>query len=286
MIPFSKVVIWGLGLMGGSLAAALKSRGYTGTVIGISGRDALDQATAAGWVDTGFRHEDYPRAFEGADLVVLAAPIQGIMDCLAKLGPHIESGTIVTDMGSTKVAVSEAAAALLPEPDRFVGGHPMAGAEARGIQAADSRLYEQAAWVLTPPEGGPKRPVSALTAMIEEVGARAIVTDPITHDRVAARISHLPQTLAITLMSLAGQWSEQDDLTLRLAAGGFRDMTRIAASPYEVWGDIYRTNRQEILKALDDFLQALLTVRTRLERGELEEVFERANRFSREGSHS
>ena len=276
-MSFQRIAIWGLGLMGGSLAAALKARGHPSQVIGISSPPSLEKARAADLVDEGFEHDRFAEAVAGCDLVVLASPIQTILDNLDRLGAVLEPGTVVTDVGSTKEVIVDRARRALGEGVIFVGSHPMAGSEARGIAAADAYLYENALWVLTPIEESPE--VARLTALAEFVGSKVVVLDPARHDLIAARISHLPQTLAIALMNQAGDWHMEDDLTLRLAAGGFRDLTRIASSPYEMWRDIYATNREAVLDSLDDLIHRLLSIRTAVADGTLRGAFERANRL-------
>ena len=156
-------------------------------------------------------------------------PIHTIIENLSKLASVARPGTVVTDVGSTKSAITRHAHQVLGDGLTFIGGHPMAGSEVSGVAAADAYLYENAVWVLTPTEESPE--VERLASLAQMVGARVVITDPERHDRIAARISHLPQTLAIALMNLSGSWNDDDDLTLRLAAGGFRDLTRIASSP-------------------------------------------------------
>ncbi|MFO7767542.1 MAG: prephenate dehydrogenase [bacterium] len=280
-MPFQRIAIWGLGLMGGSLAAALRSRDFEGVVVGISSQDSVSRAVRADLIDEGYPHAEFTRGVEGADLVVLASPIDSIIQNLNALAPVLPRGTVVTDVGSTKSAICSHARGTLPEGVLFVGSHPMAGSESKGIGAADALLYENAVWVLTPEKGQEEsEAVESLSALAERVGAKVVVTDPVSHDRIASRISHLPQTLAVVLMNSAGDWNEEDDLTLRLAAGGFRDLTRIASSPWGMWADVYSTNRSAILDALDAFMGGLTRIREAVaSEGDemLEEEFQRAN---------
>ncbi len=278
-MPFERIAIWGLGLMGGSLAAALKAREYQGTIVAISSPDTLSKAGAAGLIDAAFAHDDYADGVAGADLVVLSSPIASIIENLERLAAVLEHGVVVTDVGSTKKAIADRAREVLPASVEFIGGHPMTGSERRGLEAADASLYENAVWVLTPDPDS--RAVDRLAALAASVGARAVVTDPGMHDRIAARISHLPQILAVTLMNVAGDWNAEDDLTLQMAAGGFRDSTRIASSPFEVWSDIIATNRTDILEALDTYIHELEALRPALAHGSLQSRFERANRLRR-----
>lgn len=266
-------------MMGGSLAAALKAKGYRGTIVAISSPETLAKARAAGLIDAGYPHERYAEGVDGADLVVLASRIASIMENLERLAPVLRDGVVVTDVGSTKRAIVDRALKVLPASVEFIGGHPMAGSELRGLAAANPSLYEGRVWVLTPSPGS--RAVDRLAALAGIVGARAVVTDPETHDLIAARISHLPQILAVTLMNVAGDWNADEELTLRLAAGGFSDLTRIASSPFEVWSDIIATNRAAILDAFDSFVRELQAVRPALAEGSLQSRFERAHQLRR-----
>jgi len=274
---FEKIAIWGLGLMGGSLAAALKTRGFSGIIAGISSPGTVGMALDSGFVDAGYSHGEYRMGIEGADLVVLASPINTIMENLTLLGTVVDEGTVITDVGSTKSAIMHHACQVLPEGVGFIGGHPMTGSEESGIEAADPCIYENALWVLTP--GREARSLEPLTGLIEMLGSKVVLSDPLTHDLITARISHMPQIVAVTLMNAVGDWNEEDDLTLRLAAGGFRDMTRIAASPFEMWSDILATNRKAVLQALDTFIDDLKRTRDLVEGGALRPLFERAARL-------
>ncbi len=277
MREFETIAIWGLGLMGGSLAAALKVKGFTGRIVGISSPASIRQALESGFVDAGFRHEEFRAGVEGADLVILASPIHTIMDNLSLLAPVLNEGTVVTDIGSTKTAIMNHAHKVLPSGVEFIGGHPMAGSEESGIEAADAYIYENAVWVLTPPPES--RSLNRLMTLLEKLGSKVVVVDPCAHDRIAARISHMPQVVAVSLMNAVGSWNDTEDLTLRLAAGGFRDMTRIAASPFEMWSDILDTNRDAVLEALDSLINDLQKTREAYSDGALKPLFERANRL-------
>ena len=268
-------------MMGGSLSAALRSRDFEGEIIGISGQESVEKAKGAGLIDEGYPHQRFAEGVKGADLVVLASPIGSIIENLDALAPILDHDTVLTDVGSTKRAICDHARSVLPDGVVFIGSHPMAGSEARGIGAADAYLFENAVWVLTPYAGlEGSEPVRRLTALAEGVGAKVVTMDSETHDRIASRISHLPQTLAVALVNRAGTWHEEDEFTLRLAAGGFRDLTRIASSPWEMWADIYATNRGAILDALDGFMQELEAIRDIVasrDEDRMQEIFQRAS---------
>ncbi len=188
------------------------------------------------------------------DVVVLAAPLDALPHLLATAAEHAQPGALVTDVGSVKTSIMAAARAL--PGVRFIGGHPMAGAAAGGPGQADALLFENAVYVLTPEDADDLAPEALW--LVDAVGARAVVMEAERHDRAVAAVSHLPQLLAVALVESA---AEAGDDALALAAGGFRDMTRIAGSPFSTWGPILRDNRDAVLRALDGFRRQLDAVR-------------------------
>ncbi len=213
-----------------------------------------------------------------ADLVVLAAPLDALPPLLDLAAEHAHPGTVLTDVGSVKGAVLDHAHAL-PTGLRFVGGHPMAGAAVGGPENADTLLFENAVWVLCPPPqaGDLKDYAPEVLTLVKATGARPVVMDAARHDVVAATISHLPQLLAIALVETA---AEAGDDALGLAAGGFRDMTRIAGSPFSMWGPILRDNRDAVASVLAAFGDRLDALRQSVEDEptQLAAAFERAGR--------
>ncbi|HZN57300.1 MAG TPA: prephenate dehydrogenase [Planctomycetota bacterium] len=277
---YRAVAIVGLGLMGGSLALALRRSGYRGKILGVSRPETLAEARSLGAIDEGFSYDDLPAAASAADLVVLASPISVIITHLRALGEPgagLKPGTVVTDVGSTKRAILDAAACL-PRTAAFIGGHPLCGSEKRGVTAADPFLYQNAYYVLTPSPGVSEAATQKLGAFLATTGARMVVLTAEQHDRIAATISHLPQLLAVSLVRFLEDLGAQKEHGVHLAAGGFRDMTRIASSPFSVWKDIVATNRDEIQRALGRFLDAARTSFTSLDEKSLASSFDEAAR--------
>jgi prephenate dehydrogenase len=277
--PYSSLTIVGLGLIGGSLALALRSAGFTGKITGVSRPASLEQAARLGAITGGEPYERLAEAAADADLVVLSSPIETILKHLEQLGAAGERllpGTVITDVGSTKRVILEAARKRLPSHVTFIGGHPMAGSEARGIGAADPFLFQNAYYVLTPAPAVPAGETERLGSFLGRLGARVIVLDAAAHDRIAATISHLPQALAVSLVRFLESLGPNRDDGVHLAAGGFRDMTRIASSPYGVWRDIVATNHDLIREILDNFLRHTRSTIGSLEDDVLEENFEKA----------
>ena len=275
-----RIAIVGLGLLGGSWGLALKRTGFTGSVVGYARRaETRERAMAEGAIDEQFA--DPCQAVQGADLVILATPVAVILDHLARLRPHFAPAALVTDVGSTKRRICARAAELYEDRPLFLGGHPMAGKERSGLENADARLLENARYVLTPlrPAHLDDPRVKAFRDLVLTVGAQPVTIDPADHDVAVAYLSHLPQLLSSALASLVEEKQTAEGLPLQLAASGFRDLTRLAESPYSVWRDICLTNSENIQSALDALIQKLEFIRMHLGDRELEREFLAANQL-------
>ncbi|MCC2672178.1 MAG: Prephenate dehydrogenase, partial [Armatimonadetes bacterium] len=260
---FDTVAIVGVGLIGGSLGMALRERGLARRVVGLARREAtLQEALSVGAIDDGSLE---PAAVHGAELVVLAPPVLTIPPLVEALAPHLSPGAIVTDVGSTKAALMQCLSELVPAHADLVGGHPMAGSERGGVLAARADLFQGAVYVLTRCPRTRPESVARLEALAHALGARPVVMDAEEHDTAVARISHLPHVVAAALAATSGAGGIPAETLRLLVAGGFRDTTRIASSPPEMWRDICLTNRDAILTALDHLDLALGAFRTALE---------------------
>ena len=238
--------IIGTGLIGGSVGLGL-SGGSDAEVVGFDvDPDALRGALQIGAIDRAAA--SLAAATADADLVVLAVPTERIPGLCADVAAVASRSAVVTDVGSAKVEVVRSGRAALGE--RFVGGHPMAGSERHGIEAAEASLFEEAWWVLTPTEETSETSYGAVAGLATRLGARPVAVDPATHDALAARLSHLPQLVASALVDVASRSGDRDAL-LGLAGAGFRDVTRIAASNPELWVGIIRSNTAAVLDAID-----------------------------------
>ncbi len=274
---YRSIVIVGVGLIGVSLGLALRRKYPDIRITGVSSRNAVRTALDMGSITEGLGYEELAEAVRGADIVFLCTPIHRIQGLLTLLGPILEPGVLVTDVGSTKRAITRHAAEVLPQGVRFIGGHPMAGSENRGVLAADPFLFQNAIYVLCPQEGTPPETVGTFSTLLADLGAHVTVMDAETHDRVAAAVSHLPQLIAVALVETVGGLDSGQFPALRLAAGGFRDMTRIASSPFGMWDDIFRTNDDAVRDAVDLFAARLGKLRERIGTPALGEDFEIAN---------
>ncbi len=260
---FNKVVVCGVGLIGGSFALALKAAGVVGQVVGLGRtRAPLEQAQQLGVID-GIA-KDWKEALDGADLVLLGMPVGQMPAVMTALAPHLGPSTIVTDAGSTKQDVAAAArAALGNKIAQFVPGHPIVGAEKSGAAAASKDLYLERRVVLTPLAENTAAAVARVRSAWETCGAKVSELTPASHDRIFAAVSHLPHLLAYALVNEFSQRENTEQL-FGFAAGGFRDFTRIAGSHPEMWRDICLANRAALIRELDAYMAELLQARVLL----------------------
>jgi len=247
--------IIGLGLIGGSLALRFRGAGVWVTGIDVDTR-VLTAARARNAAD---QTSEALAAVANADLVVIATPLERIVETAVAVAPHLRSGAVLTDTGSVKAPIVAAIENALPAGVRFVGGHPIAGSEGQGFAAADPGLLDGRPYVLTPTSRTHPEAVTAMRDLIVRLGMRPVLLDPVQHDELAAQISHLPY-----LVSVALQRSAAGD-ALEIAGRGFADMTRIARSPAAMWEAICRANRAAILRAIASFESELGRVRRALE---------------------
>ena len=255
------VGIIGVGLIGGSFALALRKAGFSGKIIGVSSPATIAKAVKAGVIDEGM---PLAHASAASDLVYLSQPIQQILETLDVL----QTDALITDAGSTKAAICERAKKF--KRGRFVGGHPMAGKERRGVEEADADLFRGRPYILTERE-------PELASWIERIGARLVILKPEEHDRLVALVSHLPQLVSTALASSIG-----DDPGAAMVAGPAAvDLTRLALSPYEIWRDIFVTNANSIDAALTGFIGKLEGLRAKLRSPEMERAFTKAESAAR-----
>jgi prephenate dehydrogenase len=263
---FDKVIVCGVGLIGGSFALALKAAGVAKEIVGFGRtRAPLEDAVSMGVIDR--IGSDWSEA-SNADLVLLGMPVGQMEAVMYALEPHLGRDTVVTDGGSTKSDVVAAAQAAFGERmNQFVPGHPIAGAEKSGVAAATANLYRDKRVVLTPLPVNSAESVAKVRAAWEACGAKVSELTPAEHDSVFAAVSHLPHLLAYALVhQLAGR--DNSEMLFGFAAGGFRDFTRIASSHPEMWRDICLANRVALIKELDAYMTELLKTRVLLAAGD------------------
>ena len=268
---FDTIAIVGVGLIGGSLGMAAKKRGLARRVIGIGRTEQkLMRAKILGAIDE--YSLDIEHGASEADLIVLCPPVQMIIPTLEKMAASIKKGAVVTDVGSTKREVVEDAGILMMEGRHFIGGHPMAGSEQAGVEAAFSDLLLGATYVLTPTEDSDLTALGSLTAFVEALGARVEVMDPARHDEAVAVISHLPHALSAALLQLADARHRRSGKVFGLASGSFKDLTRISDSPPEIWRDICVTNADSLAGVIADMQAVLDSFKAALESGDQEAI--------------
>ncbi len=270
---FDKIAILGLGLIGGSIALAAREIWPGSLVIAVDSKEVLEQAMVRHAIDVA---ADEPYVISEADLVILAAPVRQNLELLPQLEHVIDKPVLITDVGSTKRAIVEAARALPPR-FTFIGGHPMGGASRGGFQAARADLFRGRPWIFTPHGDGSGEALETLFAFVTAMGAAPRTMAAADHDALLAFLSHLPQLTASALMEVVGSAAGG---ALALAGRGLIDTTRLAASPPGIWQDITATNVDEIRRALDVLIARLTGLRDDLEQGDvLEQIFEDAARW-------
>ncbi len=270
-----KIVIFGVGLIGGSFALALRKAGVVSEVVGFGRSSAtLEEARQLGILDR--IGMDVAREVHDADLVLLATPVAQMAELFARIAPHLGTHTLVTDGGSTKSDVVAAARANLGNKiSQFIPAHPIAGAEKSGAAAAQADLYQGKRVVLTPLPENSQESVRLIRETWEWCGANVSELTPQQHDEVFAAVSHLPHLLSFALVHDLAQRDNREQL-LSFAASGFRDFTRIAASSPEMWRDISLANREALLKEVKRYADELYVVYQALEQNDaakLEEIF-------------
>jgi prephenate dehydrogenase len=261
-----RIAVVGAGLVGGSVAAAARAAGAS---VALTDRDAAvrARADAAGLADR--VADDVPSAVRDADLVVVAVPATVAADVIVEVAGHARPDALLTDVASLKgdlvPTVERRLAAADLGPGRFVGGHPMAGSERSGPEAADAHLFQGATWVLTPTPTTEPETLTRVSAVLRDLGARVLALDPDLHDQLVAVTSHLPQVAASAIADVAAETTSRlGEAVLAVAGGGFRDTTRIAASDPGLWVGILGGNRDAVVEALDALRDRLLVVRDAL----------------------
>jgi prephenate dehydrogenase len=282
-LAIRQITIIGTGLIGGSLALALKKRKFMGRIVGCDRAPVLERAQEFGAIDVGATNP--AESIRGSAVVVLAAPVVGIIDLIERLGPALPAKTLMTDVGSTKSEIASRAQKVFGKSvsQRFLAGHPMAGKEQAGVDFADADLFQGAAWFVAPFPG--QDVYSGLCGefleWVEKIGARIAHLPAEEHDQLCAWISHLPQMIST---GLAASLVDEFGPAPLLEAGGraLREMTRISSSPYSMWRDIAITNKKNIADALLKLEQRLAHIRENLDSRELAAEFERAHQLKKE----
>lgn len=268
-----RLAIIGVGLIGGSLARALREVGAVKSVVGIGrSRANLEEALSLGICDE--ITQDATSGVRGAQVVFISVPVCSIPSVVAEIAPFLSPGCIVTDGGSVKTEIVLECEALMPPGCHFVGGHPIAGTEHSGAAASFATLYRGKRCILTPTEHTDADALDLVSRAWRLTGANVCSMEPGHHDRIFAEISHLPHMVAYALVHAVGTADVEGENVLSYTAGGFRDFTRIASSDPSMWRDISLMNREALLASIDGFSKSLSVLRQRIDRGESEGLAE------------
>ena len=284
-VPFRRLALIGIGLIGSSLARAAREKGGIATEVVATARSAATRETVRrlGIVD---RVEDtLEAAVAGADCVMLCAPVGAYADIAAAIAPHLAHDAVLTDVGSTKASVIRDVGPFVPEGVHFVPGHPIAGTENSGPEAGFATLFEGRYCILTPPPGTDEAAVEKVAAVWRNAGSMVEVMEPGHHDKVCAIVSHLPHLIAFTICGTADDLEDESrKAVLRFAASGFRDFTRIAASDPTMWRDVFLNNREALLEMAQRFSEDMTAMARAVRWGDnayIEDKIERGRRIRR-----
>lgn len=262
-----RIAILGVGLIGGSLARSLRAADVCNTIVGYGRNvDNLKKAVELRVIDE--FSESAAEACREADLVVIASPLSTYPLLFKEISSSLKQEAVITDVGSAKACVVDAARQYLPDHrSNFIAGHPIAGKEKSGVEASSADLFSEHLVILTPDENSSVHALSVVTQMWEVTGAEVVSLSVEDHDAILAATSHLPHLLAYALVDCLAKMEESTEI-FRFAAGGFIDFTRIASSNPKMWHDICYSNRESVLKVLDDFNQHLGAIRSAIEGGD------------------
>lgn len=280
----TNITIAGIGLIGGSLALSLRQQEN----LSLTGYDvnerSMDKAVQLGIIDK--RADSLEQAVADADFIFLCVPVTHIESMIEELSAlPLKSGCIISDVGSTKQSILGMSKKLSGQPVHFIGGHPMAGSHKSGVEAASAILFENAYYILTPSLSASKKEIDKLTHLLTGTRAKILHMDPEEHDRVVGAISHLPHLVAAVLVNQVARYNEENDLYRSLAAGGFRDITRIASSNPKMWRDILVANRDVLMELIQDWNGAMGQVFDLIQKQDgdrIEEFFSTAKHFRNE----
>ena len=278
-MPIRQITIIGTGLIGGSLALALRKKKFAGRIVGCDREGTLERARMRGAIDDGTANPG--DAVRGSQLVVLATPVLAIVDLIERVGPVLPAKALLTDVGSTKAVVVERAARAFGKSAvrRFLAGHPMAGKELSGVDYADPDLFQNAVWFLTPLPGQNINEglFAEYAGWIDQIGARIAILPADEHDRLCAWISHLPQMISTALAAALVEEFGPEAPVLPAGGRALQEMTRISASPYSMWRDVAISNKKNLENALWKVEQRLAHIRENLTTRELAAEFEQAH---------
>ena len=274
-MKIKKIAIIGIGLMGSSFALALRKRGFRGEIKGIGRKKSnLARAKKLGIIDS--FSTDHSGGVKDADLVLLSTPVGNFEDITRSIRKNLKKGAIITDLGSVKARIVKRLDSMMPDGVNFVGAHPIAGRECSGIDCASADLFDNARCIITPGKNTDRKALAQIRKIWKFVGARTMTMSPEEHDIIYAAVSHMPHVVAFALINSVTDLKTD---ILPFGGGGFKDMTRIALSPAELWRDICTLNKKDILRTLRKFSSSISRMTRLIEKSDwpgLEKEFNRA----------
>ncbi len=276
---FKRTAIIGVGLVGGSIGLRMKQMEYGGYIVGHDRIEVLDEALARGAIDE--LAEDLSQAVLNADLIVIATPVDETLRILPVVMSLAKPGAIVTDTAPTKRDLAAVARNVANAKAVYIGGHPVAGSNRRGITNADENLFDSAYWVLTPTENTPPAERESLAWWVRMLGAYPLVTAPDLHDQMMAMTTHVPFVVALALSQWVAKGSAEEPMLQKLATGNFQSLTSLAALPFDMWCAVIETNRDRIEKAIVEFRDELDDCLKKLSNGQLPAVWQEAHLFQK-----
>jgi len=278
---FKKVTIIGVGLIGGSLGLALKEKKPDFKIIGVDKQKIIGKAIARDVIDEGTVNLE--EGIKEADIIIIATPVKTILNILTQINPFLKKGCLVTDTGSTKQQIVQKANKILSKDIFFIGGHPMAGSEKYGIDSAGPHLFQDKTYILTPTRKSNLEALKKISLLIKMIGAKKLILYPLEHDRIVSAVSHLPQIIAVSLINAIGELALRGNSNnyFKSIGEGFKDMTRIASSPYKMWEDICDTNQENILEMIQEFRNYFEVMEDKLRNNpnSLKEEFQKASKL-------
>ena len=275
-----KIAIIGCGLIGGSIGMALKKKNFSGKIIGVDQEKIIEKAIQKGAIDWGTYQIE--KGVVNAEVVFLATPVLEIIKLIPRIKPFLSKNCLITDTGSTKKEILDKAEKIFSNKHDYIGSHPMAGLEKGGIEYASSDLFVDKPFITIPKKMNSNFAEPKMSSFIHGIGAVEIKMDINEHDRIIAMISHLPQLIAVLMTNMMGSVADEGNNEKYFSIGGkvFNEMTRIASSPFPIWKDIFQTNKFWTIKAIEELVNLLESVKGKIANNTielLEDDFRKAN---------
>ncbi len=278
---FKKIAIIGCGLIGGSIGLALKKNCFPGQIFGIDRKGVIEKAMSCGAIDSG--SESIKEGVDHADMVILATPVREIIQLLVKIKLFLSKKCLVTDTGSTKTEIIKKANDIFSDRYNFIGGHPMAGLEKGGIEHAKADLFCGKPYITVPGEYNSEDASRKMSFLIKKLGAFEIKLTAVEHDKIIALVSHVPQLISVIMTNLFGGLVQEgyDEKCFKIGGNAFNELTRVASSPFSMWGDVYLTNNKWVINFIDNLEEMLEMAKEKIATNpyDLEGDFKKASHY-------